>query len=274
MSEPRRTALARPVIAMVIGLLVGLSAGPVTASAATGSAAAGSTALSIGKAGSTVAGFSHPDYRFNRHPDVVASAQPTSGQPSASETQKVSVRLAKRTKANTTATSSAVCDGCAGTAVAVVDVHLPFRYGTVRADNVATAWSAGCQNCSAIAVSVQVVLGRSAKDVQVNNRALAVNAACTDCSTTAVAVQFVLLGGRDAWYSPNGRALAGQIADQILATITAPPVAAARSMAAETAGAPDTLTDAVTATAEQNRVALQRQFGAATSTVTVQAMSG
>ncbi|MFP5283409.1 MAG: hypothetical protein ACLGIF_08170 [Actinomycetes bacterium] len=149
------------------------------------------TSLSV-LAGATPA----PDDRFyprRGHLDLLSSAQPGPAAPELSDLAvDVRSRAAGRSiKVDAGATSSAVCDGCTGRAGTVQVVYLR-RARTVKADNVATAWSQGCTNCGASAVSIQVVMAPQASVLVPNNRSLALNAACATCTTTAAAYQVVV----------------------------------------------------------------------------------
>ena len=63
------------------------------------------------------------------------------------------------------------------------------------ARNRATAVARDCTDCSAVAVSVQVVVdGRNDGRVTATNRAVAATVGCTRCSATALAYQFVVAG--------------------------------------------------------------------------------
>lgn len=123
--------------------------------------------------------------------DVVSSAHPTSR---TSTVHHETVRTAwvggARTHANAVATTSAVCEGCRGTAISVQVVEVAWGW-RVQADNVATAW-AQCRGCEGDAVSVQVVLLRHPAALVTNNRSLAVTADCSRCTARAEAYQVVM----------------------------------------------------------------------------------
>lgn len=96
-----------------------------------------------------------------------------------------------RVTADSTATASARCRGCVGSATALQVVYVSWsRAATLN--NVAVAWSK-CTSCRATALSVQVVILHRARGVDANNSALSVNAACTGCRSSAVAVQLVVV---------------------------------------------------------------------------------
>jgi hypothetical protein len=64
----------------------------------------------------------------------------------------------------------------------------------MKLDNVAVAWSQGCDSCAASALSLQVVVVSGPGILVPSNRALAVNAACAQCHATAAAYQLVVAG--------------------------------------------------------------------------------
>ncbi len=196
-------------------------------------------------------------------PDLVASAQPTAADPQTTDSQTTALILNRPSKANTVATASATCDGCAGTATAAAHVRFLPAAGSIRADNVATAWNANCENCSAQAVSIQVVTARTAASVTVTNRALAINATCTRCDSTAVAIQYVLFGAGPIRPRPDTTtpdAETGQLATRITQTMRSTP--------------PNLQRAAILADAQQTRVDLQQRFGASSATVTVDYQTG
>jgi hypothetical protein len=94
-------------------------------------------------------------------------------------------------RADTSALTSATCDGCSGhsTTLQVVYARWPRE---VEVDNAAVAWSS-CSRCRGTALSVQVVVMEGTRTVTANNRALATNAACKDCDTAALAYQLVVV---------------------------------------------------------------------------------
>ena len=157
-------------------------------------------------------------FRQGQDFDLVASANP--GTPGSSDTDRTAMferARGKRVQADAVASSSATCDGCRGTAVAVQVVYVnKAKKGT--ADNLANAWSS-CSDCSSTSVSVQVVVVRPGATLTVRNRAFAVNAACSGCTASAVAVQFVVVTSKHHAFSRHGRqqleALASQLQDQL-----------------------------------------------------------
>ena len=119
----------------------------------------------------------------------------------------------KRVQADAVASSSATCDGCAGTAAAVQVIYVnKARKGT--ADNLANAWSS-CSNCRSTSVSVQVVVVRPGATLTVQNRAFAVNAACSGCTASAVAIQFVVVTSKQQMFSRQGRQQLETLANEL-----------------------------------------------------------
>ncbi|MFD1213137.1 hypothetical protein ACFQ36_13925 [Arthrobacter sp. GCM10027362] len=149
---------------------------------------------------------------WSRSLDSTSSAQPTPASPRVRDTAQTFLRTpSSSAKADATATSSADCDGCAGEATTVQVVYYDARKGSATADNIASAWATSCADCSASAVSVQVVVAPRRESVTVNNRAIAVNASCASCSTSAAALQFVFAGGPRRELSSAARDLVAQI---------------------------------------------------------------
>jgi hypothetical protein len=145
---------------------------------------------------------------------LVASAQPSPATPTVTESLTSWDKVGKGGKTTTSATASAVCDGCTADASALHVVRT-LGGGGATADNVATAWATTCTGCSATAVSIQVVLAVGSGPVVANNRSLAVNAACTGCSTAATAVQFVLVGSKRSELTDAAEALLGQLTREL-----------------------------------------------------------
>lgn len=102
---------------------------------------------------------------------------------------------------DSTASSSADCDGCSADATLVHVVYLD-RPTETTLDNVAMAWS-WCTDCRTTALSVQVVVLRSPQLVRANNRAMAVNVGCKGCLAAAAAFQLVVVGSRWERVSPG-----------------------------------------------------------------------
>lgn len=247
--RPAGQRLLSAVLPTLIGVLVGSAVGPSVARAAPQAA----------PQAAAPAPAAFPPMRS----DVVASAQASTDDPSAADSRTGTLWLLWSRKSTATATASAHCDGCSADAQVSVEVRVPTAT-TVRADNVATAWAAGCQGCAASAVSIQIVLARSSLDLHVNNRALAVNAACVECTSTAIAVQYVLVGA--AIHAPSDAQ-----------TLRAP--AGAEQLAAQLArngsdGRPFAARATVLSGVEQTRVALQRQYGAASVVASVDYRTG
>ncbi len=145
---------------------------------------------------------------------LVASAQASSGMPSASESLTAWDKVGRAGRVTTTATSSATCDGCEADASAVHVVRTIGGGGT-SADNVAVAWANSCTSCTASAVAVQVVLVAGSRPIVANNRSLAVNAACVACTSNATAVQFILVGGKRSELSDAAQALLRQLVGEL-----------------------------------------------------------
>lgn len=101
---------------------------------------------------------------------------------------------------DSTASSSADCDGCTADATLVHVVYLD-RPTETTLDNVTVA-SSQCSDCRATAISVQVVVLRSPQLVRANNRAMAVNVGCEGCLAAAAAFQLVVVGSRWERVSP------------------------------------------------------------------------
>ena len=109
----------------------------------------------------------------------------------------------RRERVDTTASANASCDDCSADSTALQIVYLN-RPTEVVLNNVGVAWSQ-CAGCRTTAVSVQVVVLRSAQQIHANNRALALNATCEGCVTAAAAYQLVVVGGRERRLSTGQR---------------------------------------------------------------------
>jgi hypothetical protein len=141
--------------------------------------------------------------------DLVASAHPATPRTSVTDTTAAFVRArAKRVKADASATASATCNLCSGSATALQVIYLDKAW-TATTDNTATAWSK-CRGCRAGSVSVQVVVMRPRTQLTARNRALAVNISCKRCVTAAMAGQRVVI-------TKDRRALSGHASDQLKA---------------------------------------------------------
>jgi hypothetical protein len=157
-------------------------------------------------------------FRKGQDFDLVASANPgVTGSTDTDRTAMFERARGKRVQADAVASSSATCDGCAGTAAAVQVIYVnKAKKGT--ADNLANAWSS-CSNCRSASVSVQVVVVRPGATLTVQNRAFAVNAACSGCTASAVAIQFVVVTSKHQMFSSKGRqqleALANELQGQL-----------------------------------------------------------
>lgn len=125
--------------------------------------------------------------------DVSALAITASHSPTVSDEAFDVGRLRGRdVAAETSATATSDCDGCTATGVAVTVSYVSPK-DTVRADNIASAWSSSCAGCTSRAVSVQVVVLHRAATLRVDNRALAAAAGCRECTTSALAYQLVVV---------------------------------------------------------------------------------
>ena len=123
--------------------------------------------------------------------DLTASAHPSGARPTVTDTAfDVDTVWWQPVRADTSALTSATCDGCTG-ASKTLQVIYAVRPRGVEVDNAAVAWSS-CTECGGTALSVQVVVVRGLHGITANNRALATNAGCTACSTAAKAYQLVV----------------------------------------------------------------------------------
>ncbi|RYP84273.1 hypothetical protein EKO23_16605 [Nocardioides guangzhouensis] len=123
--------------------------------------------------------------------DLTASAHPGEARPTVTDTAfDVDTVWWQPVRADTSALTSATCDGCTG-ASRTLQVVYAVRPRGVEVDNAAVAWSS-CKDCGGTALSVQVVVVRGLHGITANNRALATNAGCTACSTAAKAYQLVV----------------------------------------------------------------------------------
>lgn len=137
-----------------------------------------------------------------RDVDLAAAAHPGPGRTRVvDEAFDVGAAFRRDVHADTSAITSATCDGCTGEATAL-QVFYVRRARDTTLDNQAVAWSR-CEACRATAVSLQVVVVRRVREVTANNRALAFNAACTDCRTSALAYQLVVVEGGGDRLSPD-----------------------------------------------------------------------
>ena len=188
-----------------------------------------SASLLLGATGSLAPLASH---RNGHDFDLVASAHPASPHTSDTDSTAAFERgHGKQIKADASATSSATCDSCRGSATALQVISLDnTRQATT--DNTATAWSS-CRDCGATSVSLQVVVMRPGTSLTTRNRALAVNTSCERCTTAAVAVQLVVVSKDSRTLSRDGRerleALAAQVGAQLRNTALAKGVRAAQA---------------------------------------------
>lgn len=127
--------------------------------------------------------------------DLTASAQPRfPAVPVTDRAFHLDTVVGVPVHAATTATASATCASCAGSAISVQVLYLDDA-SSGDLDNAAIAWAQSCLACSAVAVSIQVVQVRGAGSLTPTNRALAVTAGCTLCRASSAAYQLVVAGG-------------------------------------------------------------------------------
>jgi hypothetical protein len=151
-------------------------------------------------------------YLPQRDLDLTASAQPASAGSTVSDRAfDNGWTRGRHVKADTTAISTATCDGCDGAAQALQILYVSHARDGVVLDNAAVAWSQ-CRDCRASALSVQVVVVRKGRSLTANNRASAANVACEGCTTAAAAYQLVVAGG-------GNRALSGRAVRELRAWV-------------------------------------------------------
>jgi hypothetical protein len=123
--------------------------------------------------------------------DLTASAHPSEVTPEVTD-RAFDIRTSwqRSVHADTSALSSAICDGCHGHSATLQVVYARWLRD-LEVDNAAVAWSS-CSSCGGTALSVQVVIVQGARKITANNRALATNAACEACETGALAYQLVV----------------------------------------------------------------------------------
>ncbi len=127
-----------------------------------------------------------------RQLDLVASAQPSDQRRVDRDDVFSEDRVGGRgVKADTVATTTTDCHGCAGQSTALQVVYAPGP-AAARFDNVASAWTLDCWDCTATALSVQVVVVGGGTRVRATNRALAAGEACATCLTASAAFQLVV----------------------------------------------------------------------------------
>ncbi|MBD8868836.1 hypothetical protein [Nocardioides donggukensis] len=184
------------------------------------------TALLLGSL--AVSSQAHPRHRV-KNLDLTAAAHPTEANPTVLDKASRTKWIGWRPLAvDTSATSSATCDGCRGDAVTLQLVYA-HRPGDVALDNAAVAWSQ-CTDCRATALSVQVVMVRGGHEVTANNRALALNAACEGCLSNSLAVQLVVLDADGDELSHEAEdALRAWVDEQAAALRVDPPAAQRRA---------------------------------------------
>ncbi len=134
-----------------------------------------------------------PDDR-RRDLDVVASAQPSDQRrvDTDSAFDEVMVREGD-VKADAISTSVTTCHGCRAESSVLQVLYVPGP--SARLDNVASAWTQDCWDCTGTALAVQVVVIGPATRARATNRALAAGGACATCRTATAAFQVVVQAG-------------------------------------------------------------------------------
>lgn len=124
--------------------------------------------------------------------DVVASAQPSDQRrvDRDSVVDEVMVRE-DALKADAVATTVTACHACRGESAVLHVLYVPGP-ASARFDNVASAWTQDCWDCSATALAVQVIVIGPGTRARPTNRALAVGGACATCRTATAAFQVVV----------------------------------------------------------------------------------
>lgn len=151
--------------------------------------------------------------------NVASRATANEGHPNAVDSAAVIAPLRPfgPSPASASATAQALCEGCSAQA-ATLQVLLSAQDSTIRANNVATAYTTGSAASSA-AVSIQIVAATGSHLIAANNRAVAINEYCTGCTATSVAIQFILVGGQISDLSAAARSLVLQIENELSITL-------------------------------------------------------
>ncbi len=124
--------------------------------------------------------------------DVVASAQPSDQRREDRDRVVAEVMVREGDlKADAVATSVTACHACRGESSVLQVVYVPGPASS-RFDNVASAWTQDCWDCSATALAVQVIVVGPGTRVRPSNRSLAVGDACATCRTATAAFQVVV----------------------------------------------------------------------------------
>lgn len=124
--------------------------------------------------------------------DVVASAQP-SDQRRVDEDRVVTSVVVREgdLKADAVASTVTGCHGCRGASSVLQVLSVPGP-ASARFDNVASAWTQDCWDCTATALAVQVVVIGPGTRARPGNRSLSVDSACATCHTATAAFQVVV----------------------------------------------------------------------------------
>ena len=124
--------------------------------------------------------------------DVVASAQPSEQRREDADRVVTSVLVREGDlKADAVASTVTGCHACRGTSAVLQVLSVPGP-ASVRADNVASAWTQDCWDCTATALAVQVVVIGPGTRARPGNRSLSVDSACATCLTATAAFQVVV----------------------------------------------------------------------------------
>ncbi|HET6316422.1 MAG TPA: hypothetical protein VFG86_08190 [Chloroflexota bacterium] len=136
------------------------------------------------------------------------------------------------------------------------------------ADNVATAWASQCAGCSGWAVSLQIVVARSAGAVTAANRALSFTTVCDNCSVRAAAVQIVVIAPSDRQLTPRQLDSLEALYERFAGALT--PAASPSTTGARAAQAtPNRTATTITATTEQIQAVVADSLGAISATHSV-----
>jgi hypothetical protein len=124
--------------------------------------------------------------------DVVASAQPSDLRREDRDRVVAEVMVREGDlKADAVATTVTACHGCRGESAVLQVLYVPGP-AAARFDNVASAWTQDCWDCSATALTAQVIVIGPGTRARPTNRALAAGHACATCVTATAAFQVVV----------------------------------------------------------------------------------
>jgi hypothetical protein len=124
--------------------------------------------------------------------DVVASAQPSDQRREDEDRVVTSVVVREGDlKADAVASTVTGCHGCRGASAVLQVLSVPGP-ASARFDNVASAWTQDCWDCTATALAVQVVVIGPGTRARPGNRSLSVDSACATCHTATAAFQVVV----------------------------------------------------------------------------------